>query len=175
MPDRRHLWRGIHDPGMVKSAVEISLKADRPRYRVGQEVQATLTIASTRVGHYFPTYVTPRVVVRAELLDAKGQLLAGSTEERAIGRDVPLDLGRELADTRIPPGKQFQLLYRRRLDRAGLSLRVTVTVFPDHFYTRLFESLLASGAGAGEGQIREALEATRRSSFTMFSQDIPLT
>lgn len=175
MPDRRHLWRGIHDPEMVKSGVQIALAMDRTRYRPGDEVGATLTIASTRVGHYFPTYVTPRVVVRAELMDAQRRQVPRSREERAIGREVPLDLSREIADTRIPPGGRFILPYRRRLDRPGLTLHVSVTVYPDHFYTGLFESLLASGAGAGTAQIREALEATRRSPFVIFKQDIPLT
>jgi hypothetical protein len=175
MPDRRHLWRGIHDPEMVKSGVEISLKTDRPRYRVGEEVQATLTIANTRVGHYFPTYVTPRVVVRADLLDAKGQLVPGSREERAIGREVSLDLSREIADTRIPPEARFTLPYRRRLDRAGLTLHVSVTVYPDHFYTGFFKSLLANSAGAGTAKLREALESTRRSSFVIFKREVPLT
>ncbi len=175
MPDRQHRWRGIHDPEMVKSGVQITLTTERPRYRPGDEVRATLSITSIRVGHYFPTYVTPRVVVRAELVDPQGRPLPGSLEERAIGREVPLDLSREIADTRIPPGGRFALTYRRRLDRPGLSLRVSVTVYPDHFYTSFFESLLASGAGAGAAQIREALEATRRSHFVIFSQDTPLT
>ena len=175
MPERRHLWRGIHDPEMVKSGVQIALATDRPRYRPGDEIRATLTITSTRVGHYFPTYVTPRVVVRAELTNARGQPVIGSREERAIGREVPLDLSREIADTRIPPGGRFVLPYRRRLDRPGLTLHVSVTVYPDHFYTGFFESLLASGAGAGTTKIREALETTRRSSFVIFKRDVPLT
>ena len=175
MPDRRHRWRGIHDPEMVKSGVRVALSTDRARYQVGQAVRATLTISSVRVGHYFPTYVTPRVLVRAALVDPEGQLIASSLEERAIGRDVPLDLSREIADTRIPPGGRFQLRYTRPLDRPGLVLRVTVTVFPDHFYTGFFEALLAGGAGRGEAQVREALEATRRSSFEIFRKEKPLT
>jgi hypothetical protein len=175
MPDRRHLWRGIHDPDMVRSGVEISVATDRPRYRPGEEVRATLTIRSVRVGHYFPTYVTPRVVVRGELLDATGTPIPASAQERAIGRDVPLDLSREIADTRIPPGGRFAFEYGHGLTRPGLSLRITVTVFPDHFYTRFFESLLASGAGLGTEQIQEALEATRRSPFVIFRRDITLT
>jgi hypothetical protein len=175
MPDRRHLWRGIHDPDMVRSGLEISLATDRPRYRPGQEVRASLTIRSVRVGHYFPTYVTPRVVVRGELLDAAGVPVVGTAIERAIARDVPVDLSREIADTRIPPGGQFTFRYRQRLARAGLSLRVTVTVHPDHFYTRFFQALLDGGAGEGAAQIREALEATTRSSFVIFSRDITLT
>jgi hypothetical protein len=38
---------------------------ERARYRPGQTVRATVTLASVGVGHYFPTYVTPQVVVRA--------------------------------------------------------------------------------------------------------------
>ena len=175
MPDRRHLWRGIHDPEMVKSGVEISLATNRSRHRHGEDVHATLTIRSVRIGHYFPTYVTPRVVVRGELLDRSGAPVAGTAREAAIGRDVPLDLSREIADTRIPPGGRFAFDYRHRLSRPGLSLRVSVTVFPDHFYTRFFESLLAGGAGLGTAQIQKALDATRRSPFVIFTRDIPLT
>lgn len=175
MPDRRHLWRGIHDPDMVKSGVEISLVTGRSRHRPGEDVHATLTIRSVRVGHYFPTYVTPRVVVRGELLDRSGAPVAETAREAAIGRDVPLDLSREIADTRIPPGGRFTFDYRHRLRRPGLSLRVTVTVFPDHFYTRFFESLLAGSAGLGTAQIQQALDATRRSPFVIFTRDVPLT
>lgn len=174
MPDRRHLWRGIHDPDMVRSGIEITLEADRPRYRAGDSLRATLTVASTNVGHYFPTYVTPRVVVEARLVDAAGGTVPGSVEERAIAREVTLDLSREVADTRIPPGGRWTLDYRRRLDRPRLRLVVTVTVYPDHFYSRFFKSLLASGAGGGAREIREALEATRRS-FQIFSRELPLT
>jgi hypothetical protein len=174
MPDRRHLWRGIHDPEMVKSGVQIKLVTGRARYQTGEKLTARLTITSTGVGHDFPTYVTPRVLVRAELLDSAGEPVPGSFEERAIGREVPLDLTREIADTRIPAGGRFTLDYARQLDRPGLRLRVSVTVFPDHFYTGFFESLLDNGAGDGEAQIREALDATRRSPFVIFDREVPL-
>jgi hypothetical protein len=174
MPDRRHLWRGIHDPGMVKSGVEVTLRTGRKRDRAGDVVQATLTIANTKVGHYFPTYVTPRVLARAELRDVSGEAIAGSAKEQAIGRDVPVDLSREIADTRIPPGGRFTMKYSGRLDRPALSLRVTVTVLPDEFYTRFFEALLANGAGDGASDIQAALDASRRSPFVIWSRDVPL-
>jgi len=175
MPDRRHLWRGTHDPDMVKSGVRITLSTGQSRHRPGDRFEATLVVANTGVGHYFPTYVTPQILIRAGLFDAGGTLVPDSLEERAIGRDVPLDLSREIADTRIPPGGRFTLEYRRHLDRPGLLFRVTVTVFPDHFYTRFFEALLDAGAGAGTADIEAALEASRRSSFVIFSRDVPLT
>jgi hypothetical protein len=73
------------------------------------------------------------------------------------------------------PGKKAVLHYRRRVDRAGLRARLSVMIYPDEFYTRFFESLLGQGAGRGEAQIREALAATRRSPFTVFAREIPLT
>jgi hypothetical protein len=174
MPDRRHVWRGIHDPEMARGGVVITLAADQARYRTGHEVGVRLTITSTAVGHHFPTYVTPRVVVRAVLVDGTGREITGSAEERVIAREVTLDLSRELFDTRIPAGGQFTLDYRRRLDRSGLRLRVVITVLPDHFYTRFFESLLAGGAGRGTPDIQAALEATRRSAFELYRREIPL-
>jgi cytochrome c554/c'-like protein len=175
MPDRRHLWLGVHDPALVKSGVTITLRTAGGRYRAGNRLRATLTVLNTGVGHHFPTYVTPKVMVRAELIDVSGQSLPGSIEERAIGREVPLDLSREIRDTRIPPRGRFTLRYRRVLPRSGLSLRVSVTVFPDYFYTRFFEAVLASGAGGGEESIREALDASRSSAFVIFRRELPLT
>lgn len=175
MPDRRHRWRGIHDPEMVKSGVRVELALDRRGYRPGRDLRATVTVRSVRVGHYFPTYITPQVVVRALLVGRDGSPIEGSAQEGIIGRQAPLDLSREDADTRIPPGGRYVLRYVRPLDQPGLTLRVTVTVYPDHFYTGFFGALLETGAGDGEAMIREALEATRRSPFEIFARDVPLT
>jgi cytochrome c554/c'-like protein len=175
MPDRRHRWRGIHDPDMVKSGVKVDVNLERKSHRPGQRVRASVTIASVNVGHYFPTYVTPQVVVRALLVGPDGAPVPDTLSEGIIGRQVPLDLSREIADTRIPPGGRFVLRYDRPLDRPGLTLRITVTVHPDHFYTGFFAALLETGAGDGEAEIREALDATRRSSFEIFARDFPLS
>jgi hypothetical protein len=173
MPDRRHLWRGIHDPEMVKSGVKVELSITPPG--ADGDLAATLTMTSVGVGHFFPTYVTPRVVARLALVDATDRVVDGSVEERAIGRAVTLDLTREIEDTRIPPGGRAEVVYRRRVaEGAPLRLRATVTVYPDHFYTGFFEALLAGGAGAGEAQIREALAETRRSPFVIYARDVPV-
>src|SRR5262249_48682247 len=88
MPDRRHLWRGIHDPEMVKKGVSIDLQLSQPIYRVGEKLEATLTLTNSGVGHYFPTYVTPKVVLRIELLDQNGQVITKSVKEEIVGRQV---------------------------------------------------------------------------------------
>jgi hypothetical protein len=175
MPDRRHRWRGIHDLEMVRSGLTIEAKAGAPRYRPGELALVTLRVSSTRVGHAFPTYVTPRVVLSAELLDDTGQVVVGSRREQIIGREVALDLSRELFDTRLMPGKSTTLTYRMKVEATGLRARVAVVVEPDAFYVAFFEALLQQGAGRGEGQIRQALETARRSPFTLFERELPLS
>ncbi|MGH7333164.1 MAG: multiheme c-type cytochrome [Candidatus Rokuibacteriota bacterium] len=175
MPARRHQWRGIHDPDMVRSGLTITARADAARYRPGDWASLVLTVTSTRVGHAFPTYVTPRVIMRVELLEGDGRPVPGTRVEKIIAREISLDLSRELFDTRLRPGQRATLAYRPRLATPGLRARFSVVVEPDAFYERFFEVLLRQGTGRGEGQIREALEAARRSPFTVFAQDIPLT
>jgi hypothetical protein len=175
MPDRRHRWRGIHDADMVRSGLTISARAGAPRYRPGDVALVTLRVTSTRIGHAFPTYVTPRVVLSAELVDDAGRIVPGSRQEQVIGREVALDLSREVFDTRLMPGKTATLTYRTKIEAAGVRARVMVVVEPDAFYVGFFETLLRQGAGRGEAQIRQALEAARRSPFTVFERDLPLS
>jgi hypothetical protein len=165
MPDRRHLWRGIHDPDMVRRGLSIGV-VDEPA-EAGR-VAARLVVESAAVGHRFPTYVTPLVVLRAELVDGAGRGIAGTREERRIGREVTLDLEREVADTRLAPGERAELVYARALEGAAVGARFSVVVYPDAFYTAFFEILLRQGAGRGEADIRTALAETRRSVFTVF-------
>ena len=165
MPDRRHLWRGIHDPDMVRRGLTISVVEDAA---TAERVAARLIVESTGVGHRFPTYVTPIVVLRAELVDAAGRAIAGSREERRIGREVTLDLERELSDTRLHPGQRAELAYARPLAGEAVAARFSVVVYPDAFYTAFYETLLRQGAGRGEADIRAALEDARRSAFTVF-------
>ena len=175
MPDRRHRWRGIHDADMVRSGLTITATAGAARYRPGEVALVTLRVTSVRVGHAFPTYVTPRIVLSAELVDGTGQVVAGSRREHIIGREVTLDLAREAFDTRLSPGRSATLASRMRVSGPGMRARVAVVVEPDAFYVGFFETLLRQGAGRGEAQIRQALETARRSPFSVFEREIPLS
>jgi hypothetical protein len=175
MPERRHLWRGIHDPDMVRSGLTITVQPGSARYRPGDVVAITLRVTSTRVGHSFPTYVTPRVVLSAELVDQAGQVIPGSRQEKIVGREVTLDLAREVFDTRLRPGQSATLTYRLKVSGSGMRARLAVVVEPDAFYVGFFETLLRQGAGPGEADIRKALDAARRSPFTVFQRDVPLS
>jgi len=176
MPERRHLWRGIHDPETVRSGLAISVSGEDGARRPGDETRLTLTVQSVRVGHAFPTYVTPKVVLRGELIDGAGAVVPDSIEEVVLAREVTLDLAREVSDTRLMPGQRATLEYRPRVPAAGRRARLSVVVYPDAFYTRFYEALLAGGgAGRGEPAIREALAASRRSVFTLFERVVPLS
>ena len=170
MPERRHLFRGIHDPEMVRSGIEIVVKETNKRGRKG----ALLTITNSNTGHYFPTYVTPLIVVRGSLLDGKGDLVDGSVKERFIGRRVELNLSREIEDSRIPPMGRFVFNYSPDdTDRAD-KIKLEVWVHPDHFYNGFFKSSLSGGFYASKEAIEEALETTERSPYLLFSREMEL-
>ncbi len=175
MPDRRHLWRGIHDPEMVKQAVAVSLRVERRAARPGEVVEATLTVANKGVGHMFPTYVTPQVFARAELVDGAGQAVPGTLEEHIIGRGVSLDLSRELYDTRIAPKGTFTLRYARKAERAGLRLRAWVTVYPDYHYVAIFKSMISSAGPKGRPLLEGALKNAEASHFEVFRAEEPVS
>ena len=167
MPERRHLWRGVHDAGMVKSGVTIS--AAPPRLE-GNAVLAGLTLVNSGTGHHFPTYVTPRVVVELFQAGADGRPLEGTRQEQVIARQVALDLSREIADTRIAPDAEARLDYRRPRHPRAVRLDYRVRVEPDAFYTEFYRSLLASGAGKGEAMIRRALADSLASHFVIYEE-----
>lgn len=175
MPDRRHLWRGIHDPEMVKKAVTIRVSGPSKPLLVGDTLEAIIRVANTGAGHYFPTYVTPKVFVQAQLVDAAGNTQPGSLREAIIGRETTPDLAREIFDSRIAPGDSVDIVYAHPLPRAGLRLQIEVRVEPDHFYERFYRGLLESGAPQkGRAAIEQALAAAQQSSFVIFQQSLSL-
>jgi len=176
MPDRRHTWRGIHDPEMVKQGVTVRLTLEKERYQVGDRVQAVLTLANTGVGHYFPTYVTPKILVRFVLIDAAGRPVDGSMEEALIGREVTLDLAQELFDTRIPPGETHTLRYARTVEGLGIRLKASVVVAPDDFYVKFFEAIVGKAkTKKARRMLQQALDEARKSSFVLFEEELSIS
>ena len=172
MPDRRHLWRGIHDPDTVRAGVEF---LPQPPSLRGRTVRAALRIRNTGTGHHFPTYVTPRVVAEIEQLDAAGKALRGTRVERVIQRKVPLDLSREIADTRLPPDGELNVDYRKPRVRGAAALTYRLRVEPDEFYARFYRSILAdASARRGAPLIRQALKEAEASGFVAYERQLPL-
>ena len=175
MPDRRHLWRGIQDPDMVRQAMTVSVSPLAPAYRPGDTLQATITVTNSGAGHYLPTYVTPKIFVQGDLLDAAGEVIADSFQEAVIGREIALNLSREVYDTRIAPKASLDFGYSMALPEAAAVLRVRIVVHPDHFYQRFFEAVLKRDRGSlGKAHLEAALEKTATSSFTIFERHVPV-
>lgn len=171
MPGRRHLWRGIHDPSTVRSGVTIEhgeISMQDGRLAVG------LWLINSGTGHFFPTYVTPNVLLEAFQEDAAGRAIAATRQDLLIARDVSLDLATEYADTRVAPGQRAILTYSSPRAVSAVRLAMRVRVEPDAFYARFFEALLASDAAEyDKALIEKAWRESKRSGFVIFEERLP--
>ena len=178
MPDRRHLWRGIQDPDMVRQAMTVDVSPLGPSYSPGDTLQATITVTNSGAGHHLPTYVTPKIFVRGDLIDTGGEAIADSFQEAVIGREITLNLSREVYDTRIAPKASLDFGYQMTLPDDAAAFRVRIVVHPDHFYQRFFEAVLRRDQGSpGRGHLEAALHKSSTSSFTVFERlfALPMT
>ena len=174
MPQRRHLWRGIQDADMVRSGIEVDVDVPDVTYAPGGELAAKIRITNSGVGHYFPTYVTPKVLVEAYLLDAAGEAIGATVQQAVIGREITLDLTEELYDTRIPPDETLTLDYVEAVPSGASGLQVDITVFPDHFYTGFFEAAVEGATGTSRQLLAQALAKTRNSPYIVYEHTAPL-
>ena len=163
MPGRQHLFRGIHDPEMVKRGITINA--------VREGSNARLVITNTGVGHFFPTYVTPVVVIKGFVLDKNDKIIARSMKKAFIGRKVNLDLSKEIFDTRIPPEKSFEFDYTVSKSYNSGKLVFEVWVYPDEFYNRFYRDLLKGKNGSFDGkEIEKAFKITEKSGYRLFRE-----
>lgn len=172
MPDRAHLWRGIHDPEMVRAAVEVELRVlssdDDP-------LRAELELHSRAIGHAFPSYVTPRVFLAVWQEDPSGHEILGTRLEATVGREIDFGSWQEVFDTRIPPGGSRLLAYEkpRRPDAAALVGQVRVD--PDFHYRGVFASLLeAYETPEARARMEEAHRLTLESGYVVRELRHPL-
>lgn len=174
MPARRHLWRGIHDKEMVKSAVSINVELPDQAYAAGDRIEAIITVTNSGTGHYFPTYLTPKVFVIGRLIGKNDRVLEASRQEYVIGRES-FDLTSEAYDTRIPPGQQSRIEYNYAAPDQGLQLQIQVIVDPDHWYRRFYRNYLDNGwGGSGRELLVEALKNSEKSAFIIYEKTYPL-
>lgn len=140
MPDRRHLWRGIHDADMVRQALRVSLQVAA---RAGHVISVQAELANVGAGHHLPTYLVPEIVATLQLVDERGRVRK-EIARRVIGRRANLELTQEIYDTRIAFGERLTFGGEFPLPRAkGWTVELRVFVHPAKHYERLFESVLA--------------------------------
>ena len=174
MPDRQHLWRGIHDPETVRSAVDVDLVASDVE---GERLLAALVLHSRDVGHYFPTYVTPRIFLAVWQEDGDGRELPGTRREAAIGREIDFATQpwSEVFDTRVAPGETVKLDYDLARGPEAVALVGRATVDPDYHYRGVYAALLESyEGGEARSRIEEAYRRTTESSYVLSEVRQPL-
>lgn len=162
MPERRHLWQGIHSPAMVQSALTATLEL--------RDGMAHASLANTGAGHFFPTYLVPELRVQLVLKETgvdDERLLA----ESIIGWRVDIDLEHEFFDTRLPPGGSLAIEAGLPGDMgpaAEVILRLAVA--PGEHYERSFASVLAQRErldAATLALLEQALEETRGKRYSL--------
>ncbi len=174
MPDRQHLWRGIHDPVMTLKAFHIDTQFHMSPQGL---IQASLQVRNTGAGHDVPTYVTPHIILEAYQTDVHGNMLVNSLKTYLIARQVSLDVSREIADTRLPPGGRAILSYHASKLPNAQNLVLAIRVEPDAFYNSFYKAKLDAQLPTSERiNLEKALEQTRRSPYELFrrSWQLPL-
>jgi hypothetical protein len=153
MPERRHLWRGIHDPQMTAAALTSSLEVSA--LGAGR-LRAQSRITNSGAGHHFPTYVVPEVVLTLELVDPRGR--RGHVIARGvIARRANIELTQELSDTRMASDESRVLAGEfARPAEAGWHVELRMAVHPGAHYERTFRHALARADGI-KGETRRLL------------------
>jgi hypothetical protein len=165
MPDRRHLWRGVHDSTMVASGVTVE-------WMRGSD-DISLRVTNTGTGHRFPTYVTPEVLVTVEMLDGDRRPIPGATAEAWIKRSVEARGGVwiELSDTRLAPDSSLMVM-ASTADGASYA-RGSVIVYPDAFYERVFRGMLGAAlSDTSRTLISDAHRQAQESVFSIFEDTV---
>ncbi|MCH7878915.1 MAG: hypothetical protein IH914_06345 [candidate division Zixibacteria bacterium] len=172
MPDRRHLWRGIHDSATVREGVTIIAGEV---FVLSDTLFGSLTLTNSGAGHNLPTYITPRIILEGVQLDSAGNEIEISRRWNWISWEASVNLDEEYQDTRLAPDESLSMDYSEPLDAQAASLRLQVRIEPDAFYTAFYRALLDGGfTDRGSDFIRRALEESISSHFTIFDTLVPI-
>ena len=179
MSDRRHLWKGIHDKEWVKNGIQFNAKLQERKASSSKTVSVNVEVVNSAVGHKFPTYTTPKVFVRAALVDSNNKTLSGTQKQHTIGWDARFEDGewKELFDTRIAPGKTFTEKFQWQLPQNAAKVRVWIEVHPDHFYHAYFYPAHLKRtdlSNDGRKLIERALEGSGKTPYILFEQILSL-
>lgn len=162
---RRHLWRGGHDPDMIKRAVAIQVKADPSSPKPGDRVTFTLTLINAGAGHKIPTGDPDRHFT-VEFLVEDGKKRVVKEETNTMGRWIlwqPAIV--ELYDNRLLPlaSRDYEFTYRLPAYSKSLTLKVRVRY---HIQTDGQHEML---------QTKYGLTGTDPYRFTIYEREFPLS
>lgn len=162
---RQHLWKGGHDPEMIKRAVAVQAQADPPVPKPGEEVRFSLTLINAGAGHKIPTGDPDRhFTVEFMVQDGHNKVLDHQTN--TMGRWIawqPVIL--ELYDNRLLPlaSREYTFAYRLpdRPARLTVKARVRYHILTDDQHEML--------------QKQYGLTASDPYAFTIYERDFPLS
>jgi hypothetical protein len=162
---RRHLWRGGHDPDMVKRAVAIQVAAAPSSPKPGEDLNVTLTLVNAGAGHKIPTGDPDRhFTVEFALKDRNGNPIAQQTD--TMGRWImwqPAII--ELYDNRLLPLASRDYVFTTRLPEDLDGVRLTARV-RYHIQSERQHRMLMDKFG---------LTAEDPYHFTVYEREVPLT
>ena len=162
---RQHLWRGGHDPDMVKRAVAIKVTADPPLPKPGDALTVTLTLMNAGAGHKLPTGDPDRhFTVEFMLTDRDNKVV--KEQRDTMGRWImwqPAII--ELYDNRLLPlaSRDYTFSYRLPKDLSGLKLQARVRY---HIQSEGQHQMLIEKFG---------LTANDPYNFIVYERSVPLT
>lgn len=163
---RQHLWRGGHDPDMVKRAVAVQVTANPSIPKPGDDLTVSLTLVNAGAGHKLPTGDPDRhFTVEFMVTDEKNNKVLKEQSD-TMGRWImwqPAII--ELYDNRLLPlaSRDYTFSYRVPKELEGLNLKVRVRY---HIQTERQHQMLIEKFG---------LTADDPYNFAVYERNVPLT
>lgn len=160
---RRHLWRGGHDPEMIKRAIAVQVRIEPPAPKPGDRVRFLLTLVNAGAGHKIPTGDPDRhFTVEFLVQDERRKVL--ERDSATMGRWIlwqPVIL--ELYDNRLMPLASREYAFGYRLpDQSKVTLTARVRY---HIQTEAQHAMLEK---------KFALTARDPYSFVIYEREFPL-
>lgn len=164
MPGRKHLWRGIHDPDMLRKGLAVELRLVPLG---GGEYRVEVVARNQGAGHHLPTYMVPKIDLVLTLLPAGGRPVELARD--VIGWKADVAIAEEVFDTRLPAGasRRFSHVFRAP-DRAGWQAELRVDVAPREHYERMFRHSLANLAMSADSR-RQLVAAIDEAAATRYT------
>ncbi|MBF0470265.1 MAG: hypothetical protein HQL48_02705 [Gammaproteobacteria bacterium] len=163
MPDRQHLWKGIHDREMTQSALSVNIELIHD----DEKINAVASITNSGAGHHFPTYLVPEILLRLEHVTADGAVI--EIGRRIIAWRANLSLTEELFDQRLASGEQITIQAESDSAVVGDIFRLRVNVSPREHYIRTFEDYLSRHGASLSGEtlalLRQAITEGKQKRF----------
>jgi len=173
MPQRQHLWKGIHDEAMTRSALTVNLGIEQ--VTDGENI-VYADVINSGAGHHFPTYLVPEVLLSLEYVDALGEVT--QLARHVLAWRANLALTKEVFDQRLASGESLRV--NSNPVSLGLEgrIRLRVSVAPRQHYVRTFETYLKANAknldDETRGLLEQAISEAKAAEYDFIAADQPM-